>query len=251
MKDKKKMAGRKTTFDVNSSCLSVMRDVVLFLHVFLYFKIISWLEHISFIFIINTAIFNYEVWKSEITLFCDRLLGGGWLWNGNRKTRREGVPRGRNSTTRSKGRSFCVNTEHSSLAGKLPMIPRELKQHKMCSVLNQFLSTLPISKFNFPTHTQNKWKDVLFLPPKGNPEWGGVHEVEKEGLASLRDRRKEGETQRRSPRKLEQDKTKWVLNQTRVERWRERTGTRAETSDMPGTAVGGSLQLRAVPSASF
>ena len=76
--------------------------------------------------------------------------------------------------------------------------------------------------------------------------------MEKEGLASLQDRRREGETQRRSTRKLEQeDKTKWVLNQTRVERWRERTGTRAETSDMPGTAVGGSLQLRAVPSASF
>lgn len=154
--------------------------------------------------------------------------------------RGEGIPRGRNSTTRSKGRFFCVNTEHSSLAGKLPMIPRGLKQYKMCSVLNQFLSTFHISEVNFPTHTQNKWKDVLFLPPKGNPEWGGVQEVEKEGLVSLQDRRKERETQRRSARKLEQeDKTKWVLNQTRAERWRERTGARAETSDMPGTAVGG------------
>lgn len=60
MKDAKKMAGRKTSFDVNSSCLGVMRDVVLFL-VFLYFKIILLLECIIFIFIINTAIFNYEV----------------------------------------------------------------------------------------------------------------------------------------------------------------------------------------------
>lgn len=55
------MARRKTAFDINSSCLGVIRDVILFLHVFLYFKIIPCLECIRFIFIINTAIFNHEV----------------------------------------------------------------------------------------------------------------------------------------------------------------------------------------------
>lgn len=155
MKDAKKMAGRKTSFNVNSSCLGVMRDVVLFLHVFLYFTIILLLECIIFIFIINTAIFNYEVWKSEITLFCDRLLKEAVY---EMRTERQGkrvFPEEETAPPEAKGKVLLCKHWALQFGWQITYkFPRGLKQFKMCSVLNQFLSTFYISKVNFPTHTQ-------------------------------------------------------------------------------------------------
>ena len=155
MKDAKKTAGRKISFHVNSSCLGVMRDVALFLHVFLYFKIIPWSECIIFIFIINTAIFNYEVWKSEITLFCNRLLQEAVY---EMRTERQGetvFPEEETAPPEAKGKVLLYKHWALQFGWQITYkFPRGLKQYKTCSVLNQFLSTFHISKVNFPIHTQ-------------------------------------------------------------------------------------------------
>ena len=129
----------------------------------------------------------------------------------------------------------------------------------MCSVLNQFLSTFHISKVNFTTqHTKiNEKICFTFLPGEILNGEGSMRWRRRAWFPFLREGR-ERETQRRSERKLErtevgaggQHKVGAELN-TRG----EVEGENWEPCQRPATWQGlprqDSLQLRAVPSASF
>lgn len=157
-------------------------------------------------------------------------------------------------------RFFCGNTDQSSLVGKLPtnfLAGWNSTRRVQCQI--RFWAHLISPRSIFPSKRmskvhKNKWRRVvLFIPPKGSPEWEGSMRQRKRAWIPSGTGRRQTETQRRREWKLEHvDNTKRVLNWYKGRRG---GGTalegKSETSDTGPRPWWDPLPSRSGPSAGF